>query len=129
MYYPAVGDRVSMRGRTSEYVVVRVDYAACVCDICLFADKRAVEEGVPFKVLFDALEFDHLPGESYAWEDRRRVIKRLLCSSQAHVNLGRALIADTGNLILTTLQAIRSSQEVIGRSDQLIARARTLDCD
>ena len=73
MDFLAVGDRVSRGGRADDYIVVRVDYAACVGDICL--------------------------------------------------------LADAGNVILATLQAIRTSQALIGASDRLIARARTLDCD
>jgi hypothetical protein len=127
MYYPAVGDRVSMSGCVDEYIVVRADYSACVGDICLLADRAAIQESVPFRLLFEVIEFEYARSEAYSWESQLWVIRQLLRSSQAHVDKGRVLISDIQSSIFATLQAIHSSEELIDESDRLIARARTLD--
>ncbi len=127
MYYPLVYERVRVRGREDEYTIVSVDHAAYVADICVLADTTAIDKNVPFNLLSASCEFEATEPDLNKRESRSAAVRDILHSSHARIYQGHAMIVDLRNSILTTLHAVRTSQQLIQDSDRAIARARNLD--
>jgi hypothetical protein len=128
MYCPIIGERVRVSGRSDKHLIPSTDYTACMAVICLSADGTAINESVPFSLLFEATEFERAQDRAFAFAGLVATNHQVLQSSQAHIDRGRLLIAETQNYIARTWEIIRTSQHRMHRSDQVIARARTLDC-
>ena len=124
MYYPSVGERVRVRGREGEFIVVSVNHAAYAADIHLQTHPTTVEKNVRFEVLAGLREIGPLPLGSY-----HRHSRRLLRSTREQMARAHILFADIQDSILATLHSIRISQQRIQESDRVIARARNLDCN
>lgn len=116
MYSPTVSNRVRVSGREDDFIVVRVDHAASVADLCPMVGDTAFEEDVPFHLL----EFDDTP--SFIHEDRLAAGRAVLDSSHLVLCRSHAAVADLMDLIAGTMDAIRTSRSLIARSDHIIGR-------
>ena len=128
MYYPIIGERVRVSGRRDEHVVVSTDYTACAAEISPQADGTASKESVPFSLLLETTASEVAQNKSHAIASRVDASYQVLHSSREHIDRGRFLITDSRNLMFKTGEVIRASQQLIHRSDLVIARAQTLDC-
>jgi len=56
MCIPLVRERVRLRGRPGEFLVLRIDYKRQVADVAGAADSTVVEKNVPFPPMFAVFE-------------------------------------------------------------------------
>jgi hypothetical protein len=129
MYYPFVNERVRMGDRADEFMVFGVDHFAWVADIHLLSDPKAIENRVPFRLLFAAGGFGSAPAMANNWEGWLAASRQVVVTSREQIDRGLVILADIQNSCSTTLKAILTSRQLIAASDRVIARARTLDCD
>lgn len=128
MFCPLVDEQVRVSDRTDLFIVLSVDRAAGVADVHPVADPAAIESSVPFRLLFAASECGPAEAGRYSWEGRLEGSRLLLRSAQVHMDRAFKLLAELQTSLVTTMEAIRTSQILIQVSDRVIARAQTLDC-
>ena len=129
MFYPLVNERVRMSDCADEFMVFSVDHTACVADIYLLTDPNAIENGVPFRLLFAVAGYEQARVEAYYWEGLLAATREALRSSRESVDRAIAILAEIKRSSSSSMNAVRTSRQLIVASDRVIARARTLDCD
>lgn len=129
MFYPLIYERVRLSDRADEYIVLSVDHAARVADIHLLDNPKAIESRVPFGQLSAAGDSDLAPDGACTHERWVSATQCRLRSADAHMRQSSVLLADLHSVLLTTMEAIRTSQNCLVASDRLIVRAQTLGCD
>lgn len=56
MYIPLARERVRLKGRAGQFVVLRADYARQVADLADINDAAELVQGVPFYLIFAPFE-------------------------------------------------------------------------
>lgn len=129
MYYPLVNERVRMSNRADEFMVFSINHNACVANLHLLTDPKAIEIGVPFRLLFAVCGLAQAPAVACSREGLFAANQEMLRSSREIIDRGLAIRAGHQVSFSKNSEAIRISRLLIEASDRVIARARTLDCD
>ncbi len=128
MNSPAFYQRVRVGGRRREHAIPSADSFASDAEPSPQGDGAAGEQNLPLRRQFGDSRVVEARNERCAHADRLATIKQVLSSSVERLNLACTQIADFQDSILKTLEVIRASRQLIGKSDLMIERARTLGC-
>ncbi|KAA6463361.1 hypothetical protein DYQ86_08650 [Acidobacteria bacterium AB60] len=121
MYYPTVGERVWVEDCPNAFLVIQVDYTACLATLAPITDGEGLRENVPFQTLVDSRK------PNLKEDLDRNAIQHVLYSSQHRVQTAQRQIADLRETIYETMEMIRQSGSLLATSDQLIERVTPLN--
>jgi len=124
MYCPLVGERVWVNDSLDVFIVTQTDYIASTACISPLEEDGSGRI-VPFGMLSAQPE---LQGAQVALS-KQPSIWDVIRSSHECVKAAQALMVEVRGTIESTRITIEATRMRIDRSDQLVWRARTLDCD
>ena len=129
MYKLTKRERVRARGSVVEHAAVSAGNVTYLAAIAQDDVDPAVQTSEEFERLFQSAGHRNALNHSTTHDGRLAAVESVLHSSEAHILQCTLAIADLSDAVSATMRVIRASQQLIYKSDLLIARSRTLDCE
>lgn len=123
MYFPAVHERVWIRGCTHEFVVIHTDYAARLATISA-VDLRNEVRRCPFRILFAHDDFEGSRSRVPLQEEALKILD----TSRLNARSSIVAIREMRETATATRSMAGKTKELLAQTDLVIARWSRLGC-